>query len=99
MAETAGDVIHWPDYKFAEYCRNRYRVNRGVYNTIDIWLYENGVRDIGDRRRLILLFLADCSEPSERGDGKFLRFGKGGLTDRMRRHVFGHPQPGRSPYH
>ena len=99
MAESPADVIHWPDYKFAEYCRNRYRVNRGVYNTIDVWLYENGIRDIGNRRRLILLFLQACSEQSETEDGKFLKFGKGGLTDRIRRYVFGHPQSGHSLYH
>jgi len=99
MAENAGEIIHWPDYKFAEYCRNRFRVNRGVYNTIDVWLYENGVRDIGERRRLILLFLAGCSEASDREDGKFLRFGKGGLADRMRRYVFGNPRSDRNLHH
>jgi hypothetical protein len=99
MAENAGEIIHWPDYKFAEYCRNRFRVNRGVYNTIDVWLYENGVRDIGDRRRLILLFLAACSEQSEAGGGKFLKFGKGGLTERIRQYVIGHPRAGRDLYH
>ncbi|WP_041853808.1 hypothetical protein [Thermobacillus composti] len=94
MAETAGEVIHWPDYKFAEYCRNRYRINRGVYNTIDVWLYEHGCRDIGERRRLILLFLAACSEQADEEDGKFLKFGKGGLTDRIRQYVFGARQAG-----
>ena len=98
MAETAGELIHWPDYKFAEYCRNRFRVNRGVYNTIDVWLFENGCRDIGERRRLILLFLSACSEESDAGDGKFLKFGKGGLSDRIRRYI-GHPHAGRSLYH
>lgn len=99
MAENAGEVIHWPDFKFAEYCRNRYRVNRGVYNTIDVWLYEHGVRDIGDRRRMILLFLAACVDQSGAGDGKFLKFGKGGLTDRIRRYVSGNPQSGRDLCH
>jgi hypothetical protein len=98
MAETAGELIHWPDYKFAEYCRNRFRVNRGVYNTIDVWLYENGCRDIGERRRLILLFLSACSDETDAGDGKFLKFGKGGLSDRIRRYI-GHPHAGRSLYH
>jgi len=99
MADTAGELIHWPDYKFAEYCRNRFRVNRGVYNTIDVWLFENGCRDIGERRRLILLFLEACSEEYDEEDGKFIKFGKGGLTDRIRRYVFGHPDAGRSLYH
>jgi len=99
MADTVGEVIHWPDYKFAEYCKSRYRVNRGVYNTIDAWLYDHGCRDIGERRQLILLFLAACSDHSEPDKGKFLKFGKGGLSDRIRRYVFGSRDAGRGLYH
>jgi hypothetical protein len=99
MAESVGEIIHWPDFKFAEYCRNRYRINRGVYNTIDVWLYENGCRDIGMRRRLILMFLAACGEESEAEDGKFLKFGKGGLSERIRRYMFGNPHIERGLYH
>jgi len=99
MAETPGELIHWPDRKFAEYCRNRYRVNRGIYNTIDVWLYENGIRDIGERRRLILLFLQSCRDGSGTEDGKYLKFGKGGLTERIRRYMFGDPRGGNGLYH
>lgn len=99
MADTTTEIIHWPDFKFAEYCRNHYRVNRGIYNMIDCWLYDHGCQDIGERRRLILLFLASCRDRSDPGDGKFLKFGKGGLTNSIRQYVFGHPDAERSMHH
>lgn len=76
-------IENLPDLLFAELCKHKYGVNRGIYNVVDRWLYEKGFVAIAKRRRLILYFfqkLGPCCE--KHADGR-PRFGKNGLALRL----------------
>ena len=93
---TEPAIVHLPDHAFAELCLERYRLNRGVYNMIDLWLHRQGWRDIRERRAIILEFLESCAGESP-PEGKFFKFGKGNFTARIRQfldHGAGKPRPG-----
>ncbi len=70
-------IIHNTDLEFSSYCRHIYQVNRGIYNTIDSWFYDQGVRNILSRRKKIIEFLNYLQSKHE------LSFGKGGLTKKL----------------
>lgn len=74
-------IIHLPDLLFVKWCEERFRINRGVFNTIDSWFFEYGIENILERRKYIIYFLGQ----QIRGGGviKNLRFGHGGLTPRL----------------
>ncbi|MCM3271337.1 RNA-binding protein [Paenibacillus elgii] len=76
------DVLQLPDHRFVTHCFEHYGLNRGIYNTIDEWLYRFGVRDIVQRRQAVLAFLASL-HPPDRTAGTYLKFGKGGLTKQL----------------
>ena len=70
-----------PDLYFSKLCEEKYDVNKGVYNTIDCWFYEQGLIQIIERRRAILSFFQYINlieNPSKK-----VRFGSGGLTSRL----------------
>lgn len=72
-------LYEWPDLAFHHYCLQVYRLNRGTYNTIDQWLFDNGYPEIKRRRKMIIRFL-DLMAQSQADEGrKFLSFGKGNL--------------------
>lgn len=74
-------VIHMTDLSFAKSCEVRFGLNKGVFNTIDMWFYERGVTHILERRQTILKFLEtihDSYKPAGR-----IRFGPGGLTAKL----------------
>lgn len=72
------EKIHLTDIEFSKYCEDTYKINRGVYNTIDMWFYEQGVTNILERRKKTLMFL--CSRTSL----KVAKFGKGGLSSKLK---------------
>jgi hypothetical protein len=41
--------INLADLAFANQCFEVYGINRGVYNTIDYWFYENGIKEIEEK--------------------------------------------------
>lgn len=68
--------LHFPDLLFTRLCETRYGINRGVFNTIDLWFFEQGVKDIIERRKTILSFLEiNRHQPP---------FGHGGLSARLK---------------
>ncbi|WP_010676983.1 hypothetical protein [Bacillus timonensis] len=71
-------ITNLPDLSFVQYCIQKYGINRGVFNTIDSWFFEDGLLDIKDRRQTILLFLQYVSFSKEKNDK--IKFGNGGLT-------------------
>jgi len=81
MTATA---IHLPDIRFSRYCLEKFRLNRGVYNTIDMWLYDYGFREVAERRKLALAFLEFHyrKEPTDEG-AAFYKFGRGNLVERL----------------
>lgn len=72
------DVLNLPDLAFVRYCQKNYRVNRGVYNTIEQWFYESGISKVQDRRALILMFLKHLTSSNEK-----CIFGSGGLKQHL----------------
>ena len=77
-------AIHLPDIRFSRYCLEKFRLNRGVYNTIDMWLYDHGFREVAERRRLALAFLEFHCRNEPAGEGAaFCKFGKGHLVERL----------------
>ena len=49
--------VHLPDLSFVRKIEESFYINRGVYNTIDEWFYNNGFIDVLERRMHILKFL------------------------------------------
>lgn len=72
------DIIHLPDLLLVKWCEENFGVNRGVYNTIDSWFYEKGIRDVTQRRQYILHFFE--YEIQYRGKSEKLKFGHGQLS-------------------
>jgi riboflavin kinase len=73
--------LHMPDLLFSRFCEEEYKVNRGVYNTIEKWLYDQGVQNIIQRREVMLSFFV-FSRTLQNNDRK-IKFGHGGLTERL----------------
>lgn len=72
-------LYEWPDLAFHHYCLHMYRLNRGTYNTIDQWLYDNGYPEIKNRRKMIIRFLDLMAQSQADEQRKYLSFGKGNL--------------------
>ena len=49
--------VHLPDLAFVRKIEESFYINRGIYNTIDAWFYDNGFKDVLERRTHILKFL------------------------------------------
>ena len=75
--------LNLPDLQFYNWCNQQYRVNRGVYNTIDQWFYEYGIINVHSRRIQILAFLDFVKEEMLEEQPKYVRFGHGGLSKRL----------------
>lgn len=84
--------LNLPDLQFFNWCNRQYRVNRGVYNTIDQWLYEFGIVNAQYRRIQILAFLDFVKNEMLEGKPKFIRFGHGGLTKRLNEFIHDYGQ-------
>ena len=75
------EILHMPDLLFSKHCEEKYEVNKGVYNTIDRWFYNQGLNQITERRKTILSFFQYIS--LSENQGKKVKFGPGGLTTRL----------------
>lgn len=71
-------AIDYTDYSFQKLCENKYGINRGVYNVIDNWFYEQSIIRVQERRSLILSFLHYVTSNSKK-----IKFGKGGLRHKL----------------
>ncbi|MFJ7727826.1 riboflavin kinase [Neobacillus sp. NPDC097160] len=79
------EYIHLTDLAFIQLCDDKHGINRGVYNTIDTWIYKQGIKNILERRRLLLTFLEsikDCENSRK-------KFGPGGLTPKLEEFFYG----------
>ncbi|MFB6466974.1 hypothetical protein ACE38V_09130 [Cytobacillus sp. Hz8] len=78
--------LNLPDLRFYQWLNHLYNINKGVFNTIDQWFYENGFENIYCRRIYILSFLEYVQkEEMVKKKGKYVRFGHGGLICQLRR--------------
>lgn len=72
------ETLNLPDLQFNQYCEQRFDVNKGIYNTIDNWFYNQGIKCIVERRKTVLQFLYEITL----NKGK-VKFGPGGLTRKL----------------
>jgi len=77
--------LNLPDLSFYKKCNDQYRINRGVYNSIDEWFYNYGIINVIHRRMYIVAFLESVLDENmkESGSHTFIRFGHGKLTNRL----------------
>lgn len=71
-------VINLPDLQFSQFCQQQFSLNKGIYNTIDSWFYNNGIIDILVRRKIILQFMKFSCLDETKG-----KFGSGGLSKKL----------------
>ncbi|RNB87093.1 hypothetical protein EDM56_15475 [Brevibacillus fluminis] len=82
------DILNMPDIQFAAWCHEQYGVNRGIYNTIDQWLFQRGFRQIVLRRKEIIAFLRQVSrEKRGKAQSDRIKLGKGVLIPALIAHV------------
>ncbi|MDR4435007.1 riboflavin kinase [Bacillus tequilensis] len=79
--------LNLPDLYFYKKCNDLYGINRGVYNVIDNWFFEYGITQIAYRRIYILSFLSFLKEGDQKTSSKYIKFGAGGLTEKLSRFV------------
>ena len=73
--------LNLPELQFFHWCQQQYRINKGVYNTIESWFFQKGIVSILNRRIYILAFLNFVMKTGQHDtQKKYLRFGNGGLT-------------------
>ncbi|WP_438350576.1 RNA-binding protein [Paenibacillus sp. FA6] len=80
-------IYQWPDLAFYHHCLKRYRLNRGIYNTMDQWFHDNGYPEIQQRRMVIIEFLECTSIVHVNEHYKYLSFGKGNLMTLLSSYV------------
>ena len=81
MKNDTYTLIHLPDLLFAQWCDEKFGINRGVYNTIDSWLYQKGILEITKRRVYTLNFLQSLNPHSDKKAK--CKFGHGGLSNSL----------------
>lgn len=82
MNQHSERIIHLADLSFIRFCNAQYGVNRGVYNTIDAWFYEQGVENIIERRKHVITFL-DFITKEKGEESTRVKFGSGCLTMKL----------------
>lgn len=81
MKKHAEEIWQKPDLFFSKYCEEKFDINKGVYNTIDCWFYEQGLEQITERRKTILSFF-QYLHLIEKTNHK-IKFGPRGLTTKL----------------
>ncbi|OLO38997.1 hypothetical protein BTR23_10675 [Alkalihalophilus pseudofirmus] len=78
-------IVNMPDIMFINYCYKKYGLNKGIYNTIDLWLYKKEIHDIVNRRKKIIHFLEFMKNTSRNHNKNKtkLTFGCGGLSEKL----------------
>lgn len=75
--------IHLPDLLFVQYCGKNFGINRGIYNTIDEFLYEKGIMQITRRREVILNFLLYLNNTNGIKENGKINFNNYRLSNRL----------------
>ncbi|MFJ5717535.1 riboflavin kinase [Neobacillus sp. NPDC093127] len=82
---SSEEYIHLTDLAFIQLCEGKHGINRGVYNTIDNWIYNQGIKNILERRRLLLAFLESIRDH----ENSRKKFGPGGLRPKLEEFFYG----------
>lgn len=70
-----------PDIIFSKFLTECFGINKGVYNTIDLWLWEKGIVSVEKRRSEIIQFLLE-QRKDKTIKGK-VKFGAGQLAKKL----------------
>jgi riboflavin kinase len=76
------ELLNIPDLLFSKFCEEKYEINKGVYNTIDHWFYQQGLSRIVERRKTILNFFQYICLIENKNTK--VKFGPGGLTTKLK---------------
>ncbi|RHW31773.1 hypothetical protein D1B33_17590 [Lysinibacillus yapensis] len=71
-------LIHLPDLRFVRYCEENFGVNRGIYNIIDAWFYDQDMVNVSNRRKVIIEFFSYLNKEKEN-----FKFGPGGVKAQL----------------
>lgn len=71
-------LIHLPDLQFVKFCEEVFCVNRGIYNIIDAWFYEQDIKNVSSRRKIILIFFNHLNRDQQK-----IKFGPGGVKTHL----------------
>ncbi|WP_338452909.1 hypothetical protein R4Z09_14200 [Niallia oryzisoli] len=86
--QEKSENLNLPDLDFFLWCQQQFKINRGVYNTIDRWFYQNGFKNLIHRRLYLLSFLEFVTEENPKDhQQKYLKFGHGGLTKKLQEFI------------
>ncbi|WP_227551538.1 hypothetical protein [Metabacillus sediminilitoris] len=80
---TSITPVHLPDLHFIQFCEKEFNVNRGIYNTIDTWFFNYGIKNLLERRQTIIYFLQNLNEIRKKNNTTKIKFGSGGLTSSL----------------
>lgn len=72
--------VHSTDLSFMQFCEREFGINRGIYNTIDNWFFNIGVKNLLKRRKTIIIFLQGLQMKGNEKPKNKIKFGHGGLT-------------------
>lgn len=78
MEQNLEELYNLPDLKFVQFCEWKFQLNRGIYNNIDNWFFEQGVHNIIQRRKAIIKFLHSIYKNERK-----IKFGTGGLKIKL----------------
>ncbi|OCS94277.1 hypothetical protein A6K76_04195 [Caryophanon latum] len=84
-------IIQQPDLLFFQFCERHFRVNKGVFHTIDCRLYELGFEKVKKRRYVMLQFLQHANESAAHST-KYIKFGHGNLNKTLDHFLMQHEQ-------
>lgn len=74
--------FHIPDLLFCQLIQEQFQINRGIYNTVDIWFWKKGVYEVLQRRECIFHFFKKKRKEVADQDSR-LKFGSGGLAKEL----------------
>lgn len=76
--------FHLPDKQFFDWCAKNYSINRGVFNVVDSWFFDYGMKNIITRRQAMDQYLRYLVSNGYYCKQKlFLEFGKGGVKESL----------------
>lgn len=65
------------------FCEEQFGINRGIYNTIEEWLFQKGLIDITMRRSAIYDFLNQSIRKEDRRENGKVKIGHGNLSRKL----------------
>ncbi|NRG44094.1 hypothetical protein [Bacillus sp. CRN 9] len=76
--------LNLPELEFINWCSESYKINKGVFHTVDQWFYNYGIESIITRRLFLIAFFDYAAENVEtKNKSNVIKFGRGGLNKKL----------------